>query len=296
MVKEISVKFPDGEYKQINPELLVEVDFEGQHLYVLEGSGYIVALRRTNDGGFVKVPLEDQNAYNRLNAAVYSMLLNARKEGRDIRECLLPFDILPSVISEQQFANPDPLMQLDYATIFKTPNMVIQDKNPRMDYTILVPILITDFGHSMERHAFHTRGSKIEALGTQWEHFYEQEEGLPLEVISAMNRGRPNETIDVSVDGRINPYVRCVDRMTNQVVTRQLFPGIIDFHIHFYPSFSRELIECVNESDRISILEEDTPGYNRNLERAFSRGMLEHLPVITESRTFGFTEYGSRVK
>lgn len=244
MNKKVLVKFPSGEYKEIDPELLVEV----------------------------------------------------------------PFDILPDVINDvapsKTRATNASQEQFNYTlqdqeTIYIDPETYVDTRKvPEMDYNIYVPLLITDFNHTKPRRAFHSRGSKTDAHSTEWEHYYDREETLPRDVQIAINKGEPHQRLSVSIDGRKSPYVQCYDEETNTIVTRVLFPGIINFHISFHPSFNEELIDSVNGSKRISVIEETEDVYDTLSEQeyCFGRGMLEKMPVITKSKTFGYDEsnYGRK--
>ena len=292
MAKVISIKFPDGEYRQISPEIFTSVDFDGENLYVLIGNGFIVSLKRDSDGTWVKYPLKDQKEYDRLLVAT---LKHVRSNALRNRNVLLSADVLPPVISESvdndktignvtMYARDE---EIAFATDRQEPpkfDRTLALDDPILDYHLLVPILITDFENVKRREAFHRRGVTLNSLTRQNTFHFDKEEGVPSEVYSAMRIGKPHQTLEVIVDGRKNPSVDCYDRKTGLVRRKLLLPAKIRFILTFYPSFNEKLIDDVNDSDKIDIIEESKGIEHPHMEPeiAFSRGMLEQLPVITD--------------
>lgn len=290
MGRVISVKFPDGEYRQISPEIFTSVDFDGENLYVLIGNGFIVALKRDSDGTWVKYPLKGQKEYDRL---LVTTLRHVRDNAVKNRNVLISPDVLPSVISESieddKKAKNVTMYARDEEAAFsmdrmrpRTLDRTLASKDPELDYHLLVPIMF--FDGLKRREAFHRRGVNINfSNGTNTFHF-DREEGLPSEVYDVMRAGRPNETLEVVVDGRKKPAVDCYDRKTGLVRRKLLLPARIRFILTFYPVFDEELIDEINDSDRIEIIEQSKGIESPHMEpeKAFSRGMIGQLPVITD--------------
>lgn len=100
MAKEISIKYPNGKYVKIKPDIFTQVEYEGEQLYVIKGSGKIAALTMDENGNFVKVVLPNRLSYAKLDFLALKSLITRQVNGKKLEDCLLSVDILPSVIEK----------------------------------------------------------------------------------------------------------------------------------------------------------------------------------------------------